>query len=725
MSRVGDRIRDPSADLLGALFAGGLILGAIAVRWAWADGVKAPQILCDEFFYSGIARSVEQGQGFTFRGVPLAFSYVYPLMIAPAWALSPMERTYEAAKAVNVVAMSLTAVPVYLWARRLVSPAWSVLACFLVLLMPAFAFTGLVMTENAALPAFVLGAFGVAYALERRTPTAQVLALAALALACVTRYQNAVLLPVFVAGALLELLFAWRAGMARRELRRRALLHARPVAVMALAVAGYLAYKRVQTGRFATALGPYDALAHGSYPVQGVVHWSLLHAGELVLTAAVLPACALVLLLGLGIAGDLSRDAERAFVAVAVAAVVLVTIQIGAFATDVADFVVERYTFYVVPLILLAFVVWLGKGLPRPRIAAAAAAVVPVVGLLWLVSTFRSHLFEAGLPVNTLTLFAVTRLPLRLGGSETRAAEVLVAGALIAGLAFLATPRRVARVVFPVAVAAALFAAARPVSGATIGQSRDAAALAGPNAAWIDETIGANASAAFLITPSADVYSSSGAILQTEFWNRSVRSVIRLGGAEICELPSQVAAVDDATGRIEVVSGTEHTPVRNAYVVVQRGVAVTGDPLAEGGTTVLPLALYRVRAPLRIESVVEGVQGDGWMSSKASYSRYAAPPGKGHVDVGLSRTAWTGPDKPGLVRIRIGRLARSAKGEAVVVDPKVVRWTIHSGGSRTFSLRAPPPPFRVEVHIDPTFSPADYGQPDTRRLGAQVTFAYR
>ena len=143
VSRVGDRIRDPSADLLGALFAGGLILGAIAVRWAWADGVKAPQILCDEFFYSGIARSLEQGEGFTFRGVPLAFSYVYPLMIAPAWALSPMERTYEAAKAVNVVAMSLTAVPVYLWARRLVSPAWSVLACFLVLLMPAFAFTGL------------------------------------------------------------------------------------------------------------------------------------------------------------------------------------------------------------------------------------------------------------------------------------------------------------------------------------------------------------------------------------------------------------------------------------------------------------------------------------------------------------------------------------------------------------------------------------------------------
>ncbi len=33
-------------------------------------------------------------------------------------------------------------------------------------------------------------------------------------------------------------------------------------------------------------------------------------------------------------------------------------------------------------------------------------------------------------------------------------------------------------------------------------------------------------------------------------------------------------------------------------------------------------------------------------------------------------------------------------------------------------------PVRVEVTINPTFSPADYGHTDARALGAQPTFTY-
>ena len=32
--------------------------------------------------------------------------------------------------------------------------------------------------------------------------------------------------------------------------------------------------------------------------------------------------------------------------------------------------------------------------------------------------------------------------------------------------------------------------------------------------------------------------------------------------------------------------------------------------------------------------------------------------------------------------------------------------------------------FRVEVHVDPTFSPSQFGAPDTRQLGAQTAFTY-
>jgi hypothetical protein len=52
------------------------------------------------------------------------------------------------------------------------------------------------------------------------------------------------------------------------------------------------------------------------------------------------------------------------------------------------------------------------------------------------------------------------------------------------------------------------------------------------------------------------------------------------------------------------------------------------------------------------------------------------------------------------------------------------RWTLHSGGGHAFTLPAPDRPFVVTVHVSPTFSPSQFGQADTRQLGAQVRFTY-
>jgi hypothetical protein len=42
----------------------------------------------------------------------------------------------------------------------------------------------------------------------------------------------------------------------------------------------------------------------------------------------------------------------------------------------------------------------------------------------------------------------------------------------------------------------------------------------------------------------------------------------------------------------------------------------------------------------------------------------------------------------------------------------------------TISVRAPRPPFRVEVHVDATFTPARFGLGDARALGGQLVFAF-
>jgi hypothetical protein len=274
-------------------------------------------------------------------------------------------------------------------------------------------------------------------------------------------------------------------------------------------------------------------------------------------------------------------------------------------------------------------------------------------------------------------------------------------------------------------VAAALLAFSRPVVGATRGLAETSRSLAGQEAMWIDRELGEGESAALVITPHPDVYTSSAALLQTEFWNRRVEDVGLLGGSEICPLPADVLTVDPATGQIARPTAAGPVPVDESHVVVQRGTAVFGELVAEGGTVLsIPLALYRVIPPLRLETATDGIHADGWMGSDASYTRYAVPDEGGSVDIGLSRAAWTGPDVPGRVRIRIGRLVPDADGVPRLVPRETVRWTIHSGDQRVFRLAAPSPPFRVEVHVEPTFSPSEFGQPDPRQLGAQVTFTY-
>jgi hypothetical protein len=91
------------------------------------------------------------------------------------------------------------------------------------------------------------------------------------------------------------------------------------------------------------------------------------------------------------------------------------------------------------------------------------------------------------------------------------------------------------------------------------------------------------------------------------------------------------------------------------------------------------------------------------------------------VTVTLSRALWRGPDVPGHARVQVVPLKGPRAGQALVART----WTLHSGGGHAFTLPAPNRPFVVTVHVSPTFSPSQFGQADTRQLGAQVRFSYR
>ncbi len=668
--------------------------------------MPTPWILVDEFLYSEYAKSFAAGGHFLVRdGVGPALGRVYPAVISPAWHFGPMSTVYGATKTINVVVMTLAVVPVFLWARRLVSPVYAVVAAALTLALPAFVYTDSLMTENVFFPALVLALYALALALERPTLLVQLFLLATFALAVAVRVQAIVLVPVFLSALLLKILFDLRSAGSPIGLRPFASALRPFVLSLGLILAAAVAYailKASQGLSVTSGLGAYAGTGSNVYSARDAFRWVVYHFAELTLLIGVIPVSAFIVLFGLAWSKRSGFEAaERAFLATTAAGVVWFVIEVGVFASRFSLRIEERNMFDVAPLLLLAFVLWLHRDMPRPPALTAVAAVVPAALLLTLP---LDSLLNLSILSDTFGLIPFWRLATRLAGGVNDVRIVLAGGALAAGIAFVAVPRRIAAPLTVGAIAAFLIGSSYSVFGAVQGFSRGLDAATGAvDRSWIDNAVPANEQAAFFFGGAADPAAEAKILWETEFWNRKLTHVYDLGQVEGPPLPAFAAAADARTGRIGFAGTTSPR-----YVVAPSTLQVAGRRVASTST----LTLYRVRPPLRLAESVAGISPDRWMASDAAFTSYVAR-GK-TIRLTLSRKGWNGPDVPGRVRITIGPAVGGSQ-------PTTVRtWTIHSGGQRTFMLAAPPPPYRVEIHIDPTFSPAQFGYPDTRQLGAQV-----
>jgi hypothetical protein len=690
-----------------ALTLAGLVLLSFVARLALAGRVPVPYLLPDEVIYARMAEELRETGSFGIEGRPP--NVLYPVLLAPAWLAGSMETTYDLVRTLNAALWSLAAVPVYLWARRLVAPGYSLLAALLTLLMPAGVLTSGVMAENVLLPAFVLACFALAAALERPTPLRQLLAFAAIGFAAAARLQALVLLAVVPFAILLKVALDARAGRRPRE----ELLRFRPSAVVlgvaAVAYAGLqLARGRSLTGGLGSYSGAVDALSHPGE----VARWSVLHLGELVFAAAVIPAAALIVLVAWAWqAGSDTTPAERAFLAVAATAVPIGIVPAGAVAVGF-DWVVERYTFQLLPLLFIAFAVWLGRGRPRPPLATALALAIPAA----LVLSLRLETLVYTHPSNILTLAAPERLSDHLGGMD-EVRLVVAVGLVAAGVLFVLRPGRAVTGTLCVAVAGFLTLASHPLFNATRAYSRELSVWAtGPDPSWIDRRVGAREHAAYVYVPRPSEKEAESVLMQTGFWNRSVDEVVVLEGAPVDVQPRRQATIGDGMGGL-INAGRSVTST--SYAVSHYQVALVGERLAEAPTLASPLVLYRVQPPLRVASQTEGLFSDGWTGEKASLTQYGA---SGRVfEVSLSREAVRrGP--PAKVTLRLGPVER--RGASTVMTSVTHRRTvvIPNGAKRVVRLSAPTPPFRLELSVTPTFQPADFGSTDTRELGMQVAF---
>jgi hypothetical protein len=712
--RLGVTVRNPTRASTVTLAL--LVAASIGIRIWLTRKIATPWIMVDELLYSEMAKSFASTGHFLIRGAPSGIgNVVYPALISPAWWFHPMSTTYGLAKAINAVLMTATVVPLYLWARRLVSPVYALVVVGLVLLMPSLTYTGMLMTENAFLPAFVLAAFAFALALERPTLLRQLAAFGTIVLGTVVRYQGLVLLLVLPTAIVLKVLLELRAEQRPRPLRFLGSELRRYWTSAALLVGAACLYVLVELTRghgLSSGLGTYQAVAQKNYSFGAARHWILLHFAELALSVAILPASAFLLLFALAFRRGGTRSAtERAFLAVTAAAVPWVVVEVAVFASGFSLRIEERYMFFLAPLLFLALAVWLDRGLPRPPLLTLAAAAVPAALLFALP---LASLLNVSILSDTFGLIPFLRLSERLvPGGVPEARRFLLAGGIAAAIAFVLWPRRGwPQLLFPASVAAFLALSSYSVEGALRDYSRglrdSAGTLGSPS--WIDRRIGTGGEATFLLGTTSEIWPETLGLWQTEFWNRSLHSVYNLSTPEPAGGPETTARVDPASGLI--ISTISGRPLKARNIVSSLSFGLDGQLIAARP----PFALYRTHGPLRVAEETTGVYGDGWMSADAAYTRFAvrAP---GRVSVRLTRTAWKGPDLPGHVRIELATLG----GKALAIR----RWVIHTGSERVFTIPTPRRRFKVTIHIEPTFSPAQFGLTDARQLGAQVSFGFQ
>lgn len=714
LSRVRASVSERSLSLTFVL-AGAFLL-AIAVRYLLARKIVTPWIMGDELIYSEMAKNFADHGEFLLRDAASPLRNVaYPLLISPAWLSGSIESAYAIARFINVVVMSLGAVIVYFWGRRLMSVGWSLLAAVLVLLMPTLIYTGMLMTENLFFTTFVGSCFAIALALERPTLVRQALPLAAIGLTYYVRPQGLVLLGIYALALALKLAFDLREPGQDRGLRHvgRELRRFLPTGiVLVVAAVGYVVLKAVRGQGLESGLGAYAGVVMVEYDREIATQWIVDHFAEIGLSVALVPVSALIVLFGLALRGWASSAAERAFVAVATSAFVLGVIVVGLYASRFAIRIEERNMSSVAPLLFLAMALWLSRGLPRPWLLAAAAALAPAA-LLYALDL--GALLNIGILSDTFGLIPALRLSGELdGGVESVQTWMGTAGIFVA-LAFVLLPRRVAVVALPAFVAVSLAAFSWTVFGAIRDHAgRTLALTSASNPSWVDDRLGPGAKAAYIFGATPDYYGEAQVLWQTEFWNRGVGAVYTLGPPDP-SLTATPATFDLLTGRITPAGGgADRKPIR--YVIGPRSVKFDGRLLAEQEW----LALYRLDGPLRLATHLGGVYPDSWMADFAAFTHYAKPKRPGSFDVTVSRLGWGGPSPPSKVTITVGPLGQ-ADGVPVIEKVAASRtWTVRSRKARRFRLPTPNVPYRLEIRATPTFTPIEYGVPDTRKLGAQL-----
>jgi hypothetical protein len=677
----------------------GLVAASTVLRFVFARAIPAPFIFQDELLYSELGKSFGSTGHFAVRELAgnAGVGPVYPVLISPAYALfGSLPHAYVAVKAINALLVSLSAVPVYLLTRRLLAPLPSLLAAVLTLTLPWLFFSALVMTENAFFPIFLFWFWSLVVMLERPTLVRQLVMFALLALAYETRPQAVALLPALVTA--LVLVVAGEAWFGDERPRRRAALRSALAfwptwLLLALGAALFTVVELVVRGQSLSQslLHAYARLGDVHYSVGSVLRWTLWHVAELDIVTGVIPFAALLAVLLAAFSRPTTSPALRAFAAAAFGSCLWLLVEVGAFASSPYSLrIQDRPLFYVVPVLLVALVVWafsdVGRAWPLAGFAALMAAALP--------GTAPVPSFLGANTINdAFGLLSVWVLRDKVTNVNGTMVAVMLA-AMAAAAIFLLFPRRWAAV--PVFLVFAFFAYGNHSVDFFLNNASHDAIKFGISGRkdWIDHAVGRNADVAALFTGNRDYVT----LWENEFFNRSIKPVYYLYRPADA-LVEQPVEPDLKTGAL-ITGGV---PTRAPYALADTSLLVAGRVIAQDKP--LGLALYKTDGSLRLTGRSTGIYADRWAGSSATFVTYACHGGRLGLDLAGEPRLHPGP-------VTVVASSGGRQLAKLVVPPGLAshHYTIplaSSGGA-----------CQVDFAVSPTAVPADtIGGQDTRALG--------
>ena len=684
----------------------------LAALYAWqASRHPVPTIFTDELELTQLARSISETGEPARRGDPYGFATLVAYVLAPVWWLGSATAAYGTAKLVLVLAMTATVFPAYGLAR-LVVPRWCALAAAGgATVVPALAYSPILVEEPLAYPLATLALWLIARTLVRPSWGRLAAAAVVCATATWTRTQLAILFAVLALGLLW---LAWESGLVRRW--RAAWSRWDWVGAITLAIGALLAFSALMghlstSWRETTFLYKDRIFEHATWAV-----------GALAIGIGVLPL--IVGVAALARPKGERRDPEtRAFVVTSAAALGTFLWYAGikgAYVSTVfATYVYERNVIYLTPLLFAATALALTRGVGRPwAIAVAAAATLYVVNAVPIVLQYPYY--EA----HGLAILAFANR--ELGWSEGKIDDALVVVSLVAlaiavalrllrrgSLAFGALAGVAAVAVVAWSMTTQVYAA----EGERILSKQVAGNLARPYD-WVEQATGGRS-----VVILGQQISDPTNVWLTEFFNPSVRKMWSLDGTAIrVGAPILTPDLDAADGTLTPPPGTD-------FALAVNGVALQAPIVARRGNAVL----YRLDGrPVKLKEALVGRESDGWIIgssdekiARAAYTRYdVSGDGPGFAVVKLSRVGWC----PSPARRRTG--TATARIGPVTIGPDKQPAIARVTDTRTFLVKdckangallsTPSSPWRVEVAIEPTFSPnkLDPDRSDRRQLGA-------